>query len=119
MNHKEECGGDIIGIIRTSNYSHFYWKKHFRKNPLYFRIYADFKADNDFYNSSVGNKTTKIYKQNLVLNGYHMESELEYVLESGYYESPLGYINVDWFVNKVIKLENKMAFLKTLRKISL
>ena len=32
------------------------------------------------------------------------------VLESGYYESPLGYDNVDWFVKQVIKLENKMAF---------
>ena len=32
------------------------------------------------------------------------------VLKSGYYESPLGYDNVDWFDNEVIKLENKMAF---------
>ena len=32
------------------------------------------------------------------------------VLESGYYDSPLGYDNVDWFVKEVIKLENKMAF---------
>ena len=35
---------------------------------------------------------------------------MENVLESGYYESPLGYDNVDWFVNEVIKLENKMVF---------
>ena len=34
---------------------------------------------------------------------------MEDVLESGYYESPLGYNNVDWFVKEVIKLENKMA----------
>ena len=32
------------------------------------------------------------------------------VLESGYYESPLGHNNVCWFVKEVIKLENKMAF---------
>ena len=32
------------------------------------------------------------------------------VLKSGYYESPLGYDNVDWFVKQVIKIENKMAF---------
>ena len=37
-------------------------------------------------------------------------SGLEDVLESGYYESPLGYINVDWINNEIIKLENKMAF---------
>ena len=35
---------------------------------------------------------------------------MEDVLESGYYESPLGYNNVVWFVNEVIKLENKMVF---------
>ena len=35
---------------------------------------------------------------------------MEDVLASDYYESLLGYDNVDWFVNEVIKLENKMAF---------
>ena len=35
---------------------------------------------------------------------------MENVLQSGYYKSPLGYNNVDWFVNEVIKLENRMAF---------
>ena len=41
---------------------------------------------------------------------YHIVSELEDVLKSDYYKSPLGYNNVDWFVDEVIKLENKMAF---------
>ena len=35
---------------------------------------------------------------------------MEDVLKSDYYKSPLGYDNVDWFVDEVIKLENKMAF---------
>ena len=35
---------------------------------------------------------------------------MEDVLESGYYESPVGFDNVDWFVNEVIKVENKMTF---------
>ena len=39
-----------------------------------------------------------------------MESELEDVLKSEFDKSPLGYDNVDWFVNEVIKLENKLAF---------
>ena len=39
-----------------------------------------------------------------------MESELEVVLKTGCHKSPLSYSNVDWFVNEVIKLENKMAF---------
>ena len=37
-------------------------------------------------------------------------SELNSVLQSGYYESPLGYNNVDWFVDEVLKLEIKMNF---------
>ena len=109
-NHKEKCGDDNICTIRISNESHLYWKKHFHKNPLHFRIYADFEADNEKDNSKIGNKTTNIYKQNPVLNGYYIISELEDVLESGYYESPLGCDNVDWFVKEVIKLEIKMAF---------
>ena len=110
INHKEICGDDNICTIRTSNESHLFWKKHFHKNPLYFRIYADFEADNEIDGSNVGNKTTNIYKQNPVLNCYYIISELEDVLESGYYESPLGYDNVHWFVKEVIKLENKMSF---------
>ena len=85
-------------------------KKHFHKNPLHFRIYSDFEADNEKDNSSIANKTTNIYKQNPVLNGYHIESELNDILKSGYYKSPSGYDNVDWFVNEVVKLENKMTF---------
>ena len=34
---------------------------------------------------------------------------MEDVLQSGYHKSPLGYDNVDWFVDEVIQLENKMA----------
>ena len=110
MKHKEKCGDDNITVIRISNESHLHWKKHFHMNPLYFRIYADFEADNEKDNSIIRNKTTNIYKQNPVLNGYHIESDLEDVLKSENYKSPLGYNKVDWFVNEVIKLENKMAF---------
>ena len=108
--HKPKCENNDITTIRTSSESHLHWKKHFHKNPLYFRIYADFEADNEKNDSSIGNKTTNIYKQNPVLNGYRKVSELEDVLQSGYYKSPLGYDNIDWFVDEVIKLENKMAF---------
>ena len=110
MKHKEKCGDDNITVIKTSNKSHLYWEKYFHKNPLYFRIYADFEADNEKDDTIVGNKTTNIYKQNPVLNGYHIVSELNDVLKSDYYKSPLGYDNVDWFVDEVVKLENKMAF---------
>ena len=81
----------------------FFGKKHFHKNPLYFRIIADFEANNEIDGSNIGNKTTNIYKQNPVFNGYSIISELEDVLKSGYYEPPLGYDNVDWFVKEVKK----------------
>ena len=77
---------------------------------MYFRIFADFKADNEIDGSNIDDKTTNIYKKNPVLNGYYMISDLKDVLEGGYYESLLGYGNVDWFVNEVIKIENKMNF---------
>ena len=110
IKQKQKCGEDNITTIKTSNESHLHWKKHFHKNPFYFRINADFEADNENDDSIVGKKTTNIYKQNPVLKGYHIVSELEDVLKSNYYKSPLGYNNVDWLVDEVIKLENKMAF---------
>ena len=76
IKHKQKCGKDNITTIKTSNESHLHWKKHFHKNSFYFRIYADFGADNEKDNSIVGNKTTNFYKQNPVLNGYHIVSEL-------------------------------------------
>ena len=77
MIHKPKCDNNDITTIGTSSESHLPWKKQFHKNPLYFRIYADFKADNEKDNSSIRNKTTNIYKQYLVFNGYQLESELE------------------------------------------
>ena len=68
------------------------------------------EADNEMDGSNVGDKTTNIYKQTPVLNAYYLISEIVDILKSGYYESPLGYDNVNWFVNEVIKLENKMTF---------
>ena len=110
LKHKQKCGDDNITTIKTSNESYLQWKKHSHKNPLYFRNYADFETDNEKDISSIGNKTTNIYKQKPILNGYHIVSELEDVLKNEYYKSPLGCNNVDWFVNEIIKLENKMAF---------
>ena len=88
----------------------FIGKKYFHKIPLYFRIYADFECNNELDNSNMGNKFTNIYKQLHVYNGYYRVSELKDILQSAYYHSPLDYNNVDWFVNEMTKLENKMNF---------
>ena len=52
----------------------FIGKIIFKKNPLSFRIYADFEADNEIDTSVIGNKTTNIYKQNPACNGYNVVS---------------------------------------------
>ena len=104
----------MIYVVLELQMNLIYWNKRFHKNPLNFRIYADFEADNEKDNSSVGNKTTNIYKQNSVLNGYRIEYELDDILKSGYYRSPLANNDIDWFVNEVIKLEkNGFLFLKS------
>ena len=70
IKHKQQCFQKEITSIRTSPESHIYWKNHFHKNPLIFKVYADFEADNEKEDSkAVCNKTTNIYKQNPVCNG--------------------------------------------------
>ena len=118
MIHKPKCEKYDITIIRTSSEPHLHRKDHFNKNPLYFGIYADLKyaeADNEIDNSSVGNKTTNIYKQNPIFDGYHIDSELD-VLKSDYYKSPLRYDNLDWFVNEVKKLKKTAFYFKNNKK---
>ena len=109
MTYQPKRENNDITTIGSSPESHLHWKDHFHMNALYFRTFGDFEADNEKDKSSIGNKTTNIYKQSPVLNGYRKESELEDVLKSGYYKSPLGYRNVDWFVNEVINLEKNLA----------
>ena len=55
---KQLCDLKGITSIRTSIESHLLWKNPFHKNPIYFRIYADFETDNEIDSSSIGNTTT-------------------------------------------------------------
>ena len=110
MLQKPKCESDNTTTIRTSSESHIQWEKHFHKNPLCFKIYADFEADNKYDNSSIGNKTTNIFKQNPILNGYKIVSRLEDILQSSYYHSPLRFDSVDWFVDEIKNLESEMKF---------
>ena len=84
INHKEKCGEDNISTKRTSPDSHIYWKNHFHNNPVCFRIFADFEANKEYEGGVFGNKTTNFYKQNAVIKGYYIISELEDVLKSRY-----------------------------------
>ena len=106
----ERCRQQYITAIRVSKEIQLMWKKHFHKIPLYFRIYGDFECNNKIEGSHIGNKTTNIFKQNTMCNGFFIVSELENVLQSGWHLSTFGENNVEWFVNEVIKIENKMNF---------
>ena len=86
MIHKPKCENYNIVTIRPSSEYYLHWKGLFYKKSLYFRIFADFKADNEIDKCSIGNKTTNIYKQNPVPNRYHIISELGDLLKSGNYE---------------------------------
>ena len=108
IKHKNLCQENQK--LKTSPDSHIYWKKNFQKNKLFFRIYADFEADNKKENINIGGKTTIINKQEPVCNGYYTETELDHILKSGYHKSSLGYENVNWFVDDIVKLENKKNF---------
>ena len=72
MTRKPKCEINEITTIKTSSKSHPHWKDHFHKTPLYFSVIADFKVDNEIVNSNIGNKTTNVYKQNSVCNGYYI-----------------------------------------------
>ena len=52
-------------------------KKHFHKNPFYFKISSDFEADSEKHVFSIGNKSTNFYKEFPVCNGYRIASELQ------------------------------------------
>ena len=104
----QKCGQKEINSIKLNNESHLPWKEHFHKNTLYFRLFLDFEADNENDNTHIGNKTNNLPKQNPLLHGYFVVSELNKVLKSSFFETSSGYDNVDWFVEEVIKLENKI-----------
>ena len=59
--HTPKCEINGITTVRTSPEPHLHWKTHFHKNPLYFRIYADFEADKEKDNSSMGKKKQLIF----------------------------------------------------------
>ena len=49
-----------ITTIKTSNEPYTHGDKHCHKNLVYFRIYADFEADNEIDDTYIGIKTTNI-----------------------------------------------------------
>ena len=57
----------------------------------------------------MGNKTSNTFKRNPLCKGCFIVSKLNVVLQSGLYETPLGFDIVDWFLADITKLEIKLA----------
>ena len=60
LKHKQRYEQQEITSLKPSDESHLYWKKHFHRNTLQFRRYADFEANIEIDNSNIGNKRTNI-----------------------------------------------------------
>ena len=58
MLHKPKCEKNDITTNRTPPESHLHWKNQLHKNPLFFRLHADFEADDEIDNTNIGNETT-------------------------------------------------------------
>ena len=119
IKHKQQCFQKEITKIRTSPQSHYYWKNFFHKNTFYIFIFIKTLRYKQTSKLIMKTKTAKlsVIKQLIFLSKIQyvmvinkLTSELEDVLKSGYYISPLGHENFDWFVDEIIKLENKMTF---------
>ena len=63
IKHKQRWKQEEITTIITSTKHFINWKKHFHKNSLYFMIHAKFEAENESDISSLGIKTTNIFKE--------------------------------------------------------
>ena len=74
--HKPKCNKDELSRSRTSSEPHFQGKNLFHKGPFCFRKYSVFEADNEINISRIGYKTTILYEQNPVRNGYYIVSEI-------------------------------------------
>ena len=65
----------------------------------------------------MGNKTTEIYGQSPACIGYYLVSKLNDIRQSVSYKSARGDDNVGWFVDELLKTENKrFSNLKTIRR---
>ena len=73
INHIQNCGQQEVTSTKLSREPYIFWENHFHRNPVPFRIIADFEAEYKIGDDKVvGKKTTKIYKQKPVIDGYYI-----------------------------------------------
>ena len=91
--HKDRCEERDFPSTKISIDTNIKWKNHNQKVPSYFKINADFKCINEKDNSTIGEKSTNIFKQNPVCSEYYIVSDLPEVLRNEF-KSNFGINNV-------------------------
>ena len=74
--------------------------------PIFSLNIADFEPKNEpiFNQDKQHCKTIDVCKQILCCNGFHVINKLnDLPIEMGYYKSPFGENNVEWFLKKILK----------------
>ena len=88
--------------------------------PIYSSFDADFEARSEpmFDKDKQHRKTIDVCKKKGCCNGFHVINKLKDLpIEMGYYKSPFGQNNVEWFPNKINNIEFQMRdFFKMNRK---
>ena len=84
---EKTCEQQGITAIKTTSESHLYSKKkQLHKKLLYFRFSAVIEANKENNNCFIGEKTSNIYTQTPVCNGWYKIPEIFDVSQSSYWE---------------------------------
>ena len=118
--HKRICGIKAKSVYIPCKETHVKWDKHFKKMPIYSIIIGDFEARNEliFNQDKQHCKTIEICKQIPCCKGFYVINKLKDLpIEMGYYNSPFGQNNVEWFLSKINNIDFQMReFFKLNRK---
>ena len=124
VTHKFLCGNKNKSVYIPCKETHVKWNKFYQKMPKYSMIIADFEARNEpiYDQNKQGCKTIDICKQIPCCNGFYIINKLnDLPIYSGYYKSPFGQNNVEWFLIKINNIEFQMRefFLNRILNIKL
>ena len=112
ITHKKLCGNKNKSVYIPSKETHVKWNKYYQKMPIYSIIFADFESMNKPINNqdNVISKTIDVCKQIPTCNGLYVINKInDMPIEMGYYKSPFGKNNVEWFLNKINNIEFHMS----------
>ena len=111
VTHKRICGNKDKSVYILCTETHVKWDKYYQKMSIYSIIIADFEARIEPVNDQDKHhcKTIDVCKQIPCCNGFYVINKLnDLPIEMGYYKSPFGQNNVEWFLTKINNIEFQM-----------